>query len=123
MYVEIVRAHRSSTFRDYTKLTQRPIIVAFLRWDDANTVLPNARKTLKNNPLGDKISGSMEVFIDQLYSPKVSEVRQEALKKRWQIKQKHPDWSVVLKYPAGTFVKRPEDDHPEHIKDDKINDL
>ena len=65
----------------------------------------------------------MEVFIDQLYSPKVSEARQEALKKRWQIKQKHPDWSVFLKYPARIFVRRPEDDHPEHIKDDKINDL
>ena len=39
----------------------------------------------------------MEVFMDQLYSPKVSEARQEALEKRWQIKQKHLDWSVFLK--------------------------
>ena len=30
--VEIARAHRSPTFRDYTKSTPRPIIVAFLRW-------------------------------------------------------------------------------------------
>ena len=65
----------------------------------------------------------MKVFIDQSYSPNVSEARQEALKKRWQIKQKHPDWSVFLKYPARIFVRCPEDDHPEHIKDDKINDL
>ena len=65
----------------------------------------------------------MKVFIDQLYSPKVSEARQEALKKRWQIKQKLPDWSVFLKYPARIFVRRPKDDHPDHIKDDKINTL
>ena len=121
--VEIERAHCSPTFRDYTKSTPRPVIVAFLRWDDANTILSNARRALKKSPPKDKVGGSMKVFIDQLYSPKVSEARQEALKKRWQIKQKHPDWSVFLKYPARIFVRRPEDDHPEHIKDDKINDL
>ena len=121
--VEIERAHRSPTFRDYTKSTPRPVIVAFLRWDDANTILSNARRALKSNPPKDKVGGSMKVFIDQLYSPKVSEARQEALKKRWQIKQKHPDWSVFLKYPARIFVRRPEDDHPEHIKDDKIKNL
>ena len=76
-------------------------------WNDVNTILSNARRALKNNPPKDKVGGSMEVFIDQLYSPKVSEARQEALKKRWQIKQKHPDWSVFLKYPARIFVKTP----------------
>ena len=35
---------------------------------------------LKNNLPTDKIGGGMEVFTDQLYSPKVSEARQEALK-------------------------------------------
>ena len=74
--VKIEGAHRSPTFRDQTKSTPRPIIVAFLRWDDANTILSNARRALKNNPPGDKIDGSMEVFIDQLYSPKVSEAKQ-----------------------------------------------
>ena len=89
--VEIERAHRSPTFRDYTKPTPRPVIVAFLRWDDANTILSIAQSALKNNPPKDKVGGSMKVFIDQLYSLKVSEARQEALKKRWQIKEKHPD--------------------------------
>ena len=60
--------HRPS-FRDYTKSTPRPIIVAFLRWDDANTILSNARRALKNNPSKYKVGGSMKVFIDQLYSP------------------------------------------------------
>ena len=121
--VEIEMAHCSLTFRDCTKLTPRPVIVAFLHWDDANTILSNARRAPKNNPPKDKVGGSMEVFIDQLYSPKVSEARKEALKKWWQIKQKHPGWSVFLKYPARIFVRRPEDDHPEHIKNNKINDL
>ena len=71
--VEIERAHPSSIFHDYTKSTPRPIIVAFLRWDNANTTLSNARRALKNNPPKDKVGGSMKVFIDQLYSPNVSE--------------------------------------------------
>ena len=121
--VEIERAHHSLTFHDYTKSTPRPVIVAFLHWNDVNTILSNARRALKNNPPKDKVGSSMKVFIDQLYSPKVSEARQKALKKWWQIKQKHPDWSVFLKYPAQIFVRHPEDDHPEHIKDNKINNL
>ena len=81
-----VENERAPTFREYTKLTPRPIIVAFLRWDDANTIPSNAQRALKNNPPRDKIGGNMKVFIDQLYSPKVSMARQETLKKRWQIK-------------------------------------
>ena len=57
-------------FHDYTKSTPRPIIVAFLPWDDANTILSNAQRALKNNPPKDKVGGSMEAFIDQLRSPK-----------------------------------------------------
>ena len=53
--VEIERAHRSPTFRDYTKSTPRPVIVAFLHWDDANTILFNARRALKNNHLKIKL--------------------------------------------------------------------
>ena len=121
--VKIERGHHSLTFRDYTKLTRRPIIVAFLHWNNANTILSDARRALNNNPSKDKLGSSMKVFIDQLYSLKVSEARQEALKKWWQIKQKHPDWSVFLKDPARIIVRRPKDDHPEHIKDNKINDL
>ena len=82
MYVEIERSQHSPTFRDYTKSTLRPIIVAFLCWDNANTILSNAPRALMNNLPRDKIGGSMEVFIDQLYSPKISEARHEALKNR-----------------------------------------
>ena len=68
--VEIERVHRSPTFSDHTISAPRPIIVAILRWKDANNILSNSRRVLKNNPSRDKIGSGMEVFIDQLYSPK-----------------------------------------------------
>ena len=36
--VEIESAHRSPTTRDFSKATLRPIVVSFLRWEDANTI-------------------------------------------------------------------------------------
>ena len=45
--VNIERAHRSPAVRDPNKETPRPIIVAFLHWDDANTVLFQVLKLQK----------------------------------------------------------------------------
>ena len=121
--VEIERAHHSPTMRDFSKATPRPIVVSFLRWEDANTIRSKAPRAMKHNPPKEKDGTLLDVFVDKMYSPKITETRNEALKKRWQIKQKHPNWSVFLMYPAGIFVKRPGDDHPEYIKDYKLKNL
>ena len=65
----------------------------------------------------------LDVFVDQMYSPKIAKSRNEALKKRWEIKQKHPNWNVFFKYPARSSVKQPGDDHPKYIKDNNLKDL
>ena len=121
--VEIERAHHSPTTRDFSKVTPRPIVVSFLCWEDTNTIRSKAPRAMKHNPPRGNDGTMLNVFVDQMYSPKITEARNEALKKQWQIKQKHPNWSVFPKYPARTFVKRPGDDHPEYIKDDKLKDL
>ena len=121
--VEIERAHRSPTMRDFSKATPRPIVLSFLSWEDANTIRSKAPRAMKHNPPKRKDCTVLDVSVDQMCSPKISEAGNEALKKRWQIKQKHPNWSVFFKYPARIFVKRPGDDHPEYMKDDKLKDL
>ena len=78
---------------------------------------------MKYNPPKGRDGTLLDVFVDQMYSPKITEASNEALKKRWQIKQKHPNWSVFLKNSARIFVKRPGDDLPEYTKDDKLKDL
>ena len=90
--VNIERAHRSPAVRDPNKETPRSIIVAFLHWEDANTVLFHTPKVLKSNPVEAKKDGStLRVFVDQLYSPKITQERKKAMTKRWQIKQEHPE--------------------------------
>ena len=103
--VNIERAHHSPAVRDPYKETPRPIIVAFFHWEDANTILFQAPKVLKGNPVKAKDGSTLRVFVDQLYSPKVTQERKKAMTKRWQIKQEHPEWTVFIKYSARIFVK------------------
>ena len=48
---EIERAHRSPSYIKPHSTGLRPIIVAFLRWEDANHILSLASKVLRENPL------------------------------------------------------------------------
>ena len=116
----IERAHRSPTVRDPNKETPRPVVVAFLHWEDANTILFQAPKVLKSNPVKAKDGSTLRVFVDQPYSPKITQERKKAMIKRWQIKQEHPELTVFIKYPARIFVKENEDDKPRLFKDSNI---
>ena len=79
--MEIQRAHRSPTMFQPGKANPRPIIVAFLRWEIANELLFKSPPTLKNMPYKDPINGQESaVYVEQLYSPKMSKLRQQALK-------------------------------------------
>ena len=75
--VNIERAHHSPAIRDPNKETPRPIIVAFLHWDDANAVLFQAPKVPKSNPVKAKDRSTLHIFVDQLYSPKVTQERKK----------------------------------------------
>ena len=108
--VNIERAHHSPAVRDPNKGTPRPIIVAFLHWEDANTILFQAPKVLESNPVKAKDGSTLRVFVHQLYSPNITQERKKALTKRWQIKQEHPEWTVFIKYPARIFEKENEVD-------------
>ena len=89
--VNIERAHHSPAVRDPNKETPRPIIVVFLHWEDANTILFQAPEVLKGNPVKAKDGSTLCVFVDQLYSPKIIQERKKAMTKRWQFKQEHPE--------------------------------
>ena len=111
--MEIQRAHRSPTMLQPAKTNPRPIIVAFLRWEIANDILFKSPSTLKNMPYKDPINGQESVvYVEQLHSPKVSKLRQQASKVRRDLKDKNPRWPVFLRYPAKMFVKRSPEDTP-----------
>ena len=63
--MEIERAHRSPSVRDHNRAVPRLIMVQFLRWEDANTVLTYASKALKKNPFKDEKGGTIPIFIEQ----------------------------------------------------------
>ena len=78
--VEIQRAHSSPTTRDFSKATPRPIVVSFLHWEDANTIRSKAPRAMKHNPPKGKDGTMLDVFVDQMYSAKITEARNEAQK-------------------------------------------
>ena len=53
---------------------------------------------------------SAYIYIDQMYSPKITLLRQKALQKRKELKKENPSWVITLKYPARIFVKKHEND-------------
>ena len=58
---------------------------------------------LKENPLTceeDSVTNTVSIYIEQMYSPVTTRKRSEMLRKRWQLKQQHPDWEVFPAYPA-----------------------
>ena len=107
--IHIERAQRSPTHlsaseqqQNYPKPRPRPIYVAFSTWKSARAVLSNA-KMLKENPLTceeDGVTNIVSIDIEQMYSPVITTKRSEMLRKRWQLKQQHPEWEVFPAYPA-----------------------
>ena len=79
----------------------RPIYVAFLSGQMSSLVLSNAHK-LKDNPLvyGEE-QNETQIYIEQMHSPLVTQMRKEMLIKRWKLRQKHPDWKIIMKYPEA----------------------
>ena len=91
----------------------RPIYVAFLSWQMSSLVLSNAHK-LKDNPLiyGEE-QNETQIYTEQMHSPLVTQKRKEMLIKRWKLRQKHPDWEIIMKYPARLFKRNENGDLSE----------
>ncbi len=68
-YIE--RAHRTPSVKHASRTAPRPITVAFLRWEMANKIVYTARKVLKDNPFLDASQNKVDIYIDQMYSPKI----------------------------------------------------
>ena len=69
----------------------------------SSLVLSDAHK-LKDNPFiyGDE-QNETQIYIEQMHSPLVTQKRKEMLIKRCKLRQKHPDWEIIMKYPARLF--------------------
>ena len=131
--VETERAHRSPSNIKPHSTEPRPIIAAF-RWEYANHILSLAPRVLRENsfpflsemeiPDSSQTSRQAEVegaeqsrrkksayiYIDQMYSPKITLLRQKALQKRKDLKKENPSWVITLKYLTRIFVKKHEND-------------
>ena len=106
--IVIERAHRTPmhlSTKQGTRITDkpRPIYVAFLSWQMSSLVLSNAHK-LKDNPsIYGEEQNETQIYIEQMHSLLVTQKRKDMLIKRWKLRQKHPDWEIILKYPARLF--------------------
>ena len=87
----IQRAHRSSkrqkSHQQYHN-RPRPIFVAFESWKVAAEVLKKA-KMLRDNPY--RYEGKeVNIYIEQMYSPAITQERKAALRVRWSLKKANP---------------------------------
>ena len=92
--IKIERAHGTPTSRheSYESNRRRPIYAAFSSWKSAAAVLGQVKKT---KYLSLKFQGKEHlIFVEQFYSPNIAAKRKQALKKRWQLIQDHPDWKI-----------------------------
>ena len=108
--IVIERTHRTPTHLGTKRGTRstdkpRPIYVAFLSCQTSSLVLSNAHK-LKDNPFiyGEE-QNETQIYIQQMHSPLVTQKRKEMLINRWKLRQKQPDWEIILKYPARLFKR------------------
>ena len=113
--VIIERAHRTSAFQSPNRKYTLPIPVVFLLWEQVNMTATSTTRVLKEKPYVHK-GEELKLFINQIYSPRVTQLRKQALKTRWELKQEHKDWIVYLRYPAKIFIKKHEDDVPVEYK-------
>ena len=113
--VIIERAHCTPAFRNPNRKYPRPIHIAFLLWEQANEIAMSAQRVLKEKPYAHK-GEELKLFVNQMCSPRVTQLRKQALKTRWELKQEHKDWIIYLWYPAKIFMKKHEDDVPVEYK-------
>ena len=59
-------------------------------------IATSTTRVLKEKPYVHK-GEDLKLFINQIYSPRVTQFRKQALKTRWELKQEHKDWIVPSK--------------------------
>ena len=100
---KIERAHRpkdnQSPVSQHNKVP--PIIAKFTDWtftEEIKTSLIKAAKNSKNNHI---------VYVSRMYSPAVTNRRNEAMKVRKQLRNKDKQIQAYVKFPAILMVKKP----------------
>ena len=74
----IERAHMTPPRRNPERDTPRPIHAALLNWSDANNIISTAAKILRQKLI--QYNGEdINVCVDQMYSPRVTALRNQAL--------------------------------------------
>ena len=69
---------------------------------------------MKKKHWRDEVPNSViPIFMEQMFSPNVSKLRQQALKKPRELKDQNPSWTVFLHYPAKLFFKQNAEDQPQ----------
>ena len=58
-------------------------------------IVMSTTRVLKEEPYVHK-GEELKLFVNQMYSPRVTQSRKHALKTRWELKQEHEDWIVYL---------------------------
>ena len=78
------------------------------------TLFKKSASSLKKKPWRDEVTNSViPIFVEQIFSPNVSKLRQQVLKKRRELTDQNPSWTVFLCYPAKLFFKQTEEDRPQ----------
>ena len=113
--VIIERAHRMPAFQNPNRKSPRPIHVAFLLWEQVNEIAMSAQRVLKKKPYAHKAE-ELKLFVNQMYSPRVTQLHKQVLKTYWELKQEHKDWIIYLRYQAKIFIKKHQDDVPVEYK-------
>ena len=102
----IQRAHRSSKRQKSHQESHnrpRPISVAFQSWKVAAEVLKKAKMFRDNLYLYE--GNEVDIYIEQMYSPAVTQEQKAALLVRWSLKKANPSWIVFLRYLARIFYR------------------
>ena len=98
------RAHRSSKRQGNHHQPHhkpRPILVAFKSWKVAAEVLKKAKMLKDNSYLYE--GNEFNIYIEQMYSPAVTQEQKTALRVRLSLKKANPSWIVFLAHPARIF--------------------
>ena len=108
---KIERAHRPKENRSAASQHNRipPIIGEFTEWtfiEEIKTTFIKAAKNPRNNHI---------VYVSQMYSPAVTNRRNEAMKFRKQLRNEDKQIQTYVKFPAILVVKKPgETTYPFH---------
>ena len=95
---KIERANRAKENRPGKNL---PVIAKFTNWNFSEEVKTSFIKAAKDR------NERTPIFVSQMYSPALTTRRNEAMKKRKELREEDQDMRAYVKYPVVLMVKLP----------------